>query len=140
MKLASRQAGFTLLEIMLVVMIIAVLVGGAVVMVKGHFIFAAETKVKTDIQTVSEALMLYNARGRTFPSTDQGLGVLVEKPSSDPQPAEWAKGLEDLPLDPWGQPYHYQYPGVHRPDDFDLWSSGPDKQSGTADDLGNWKH
>jgi general secretion pathway protein G len=136
---ASRQAGFTLLEIMLVVMIIAILVGGALVMTGGHLTFAGQTKAKTDIQSISTSLMLYNARGRTYPSTDQGLRALVERPGGEPQPAEWSQGLQDVPLDPWGQAYHYQFPGTHNPDSFDIWSTGPDKLNGTPDDIGNWK-
>jgi general secretion pathway protein G len=139
MKHSSRQAGFTLLEIMLVVMIIAILVGGALMMTGGQIIFAGKTKTQADIQTMVAQLMLYNARGRTYPSTDQGLRALVERPGSEPQPADWAQGLQDVPIDPWGQPYHYQCPGTHNPDGFDVWSSGPDRQNGNADDIGNWR-
>jgi general secretion pathway protein G len=138
MKHSSRRGGFTLLEIMLVVMIIAILVGGALVMTGGHINFAGVTKAKADVQALKIELTMYNARGGNFPTMEQGLRALVERPGSEPQPREWSKGLEDLPLDPWGLPYHYQYPGTHNPDSFDVWSSGADKQNGTTDDIGNW--
>ncbi len=131
----SRQAGFTLLEIMLVVAIIALLLGGAMVAFAPNMGFAKDTKVQADFQTLSTDLMMYNARNGTFPTTDQGLMALVQKPSSDPVPVSWVQARSTVPLDPWKRPYHYQCPGTKNPDTFDLWSSGPDGVTGTADDV-----
>ncbi len=139
MKLNVRKnSGFTLLEIMLVVMIIAILVGGAVYMFAPSILFAGTTKAKGDIQGLTTQLMLYNAQNGSYPSTDQGLAALVQKPSGDPVPRAWTQLYPSMPTDPWGQPYHYQCPGSHNPTTFDIWSAGPDKQTGTADDVGNW--
>jgi general secretion pathway protein G len=138
MKLSTRTSGFTLLEIMLVVMIIAVLVGGAVVLFAPNLNFAGSTKAKADIQGITTQIMLYNAQSGTYPSTEQGIAALVQKPSTEPVPRSWSQSYSSLPLDPWQQPYNYQCPGTHNPASFDVWSNGPDKQSGTSDDIGNW--
>ncbi len=124
---------------MLVVMIIAILVGGAIAMFGDKLKFAGDTKARADIQAISTQLMLYNAKEGFFPSTDQGLRALVERPGSDPAPHNWSQAFQELPLDPWHQPYLYQCPGTHNPDSFDVYSAGNDKKPGTADDIGNWK-
>jgi len=140
MKLSAhrRNSGFTLLEIMLVVMIIAILVGGAIVLVAPNINFAGSTKAKSDIQGITTQVMLYNAQNRNYPTTEQGLNALVQRPTTEPVPKSWQASYSTLPLDPWGQPYNYQCPGTHNPASFDVWSSGPDKQNGTGDDIGNW--
>jgi len=139
MKRSTRTGGFTLLEIMLVVMIIAILVGGAVLLFGPNINFAAIVKAKGDVGTMATQLQMYNSQNGNFPSTEQGLRALVEKPTTEPIPKNWSKGgLQSVPLDPWGKAYNYQNPGTHDPAGFDLWSNGPDKQSGTSDDIGNW--
>lgn len=139
MKHSTHQSGFTLLEIMLVVMIIAILVGGAIAMFGGNIEFAGKTKARADIQSISTQLMVYQAKEGFFPSTDQGLRALVEKPGSDPVPHNWSQSFQELPLDPWHQPYLYQCPGTHNPESFDVYSGGNDRKPGTPDDIGNWK-
>jgi len=141
MRLSIRyHRGFTLLEIMLVVIIIAILVGGAVVMVGPHIEVTREITAKDDLQKIATDIQLYQTQNRGFPTTEQGLNALVQKPTTEPVPPNWRPLAQSVPLDPWGQPYHYQYPGTHGSLlEFDLWSSGHDKQSGTADDIGNWQ-
>ncbi len=124
---------------MLVVMIIAILVGGAIAMYGPNVDITKTVKAQGDIQTISTQLMVYSTREGFFPSTEQGLKALVEKPSSEPVPHSWTAYLQDLTLDPWNQPYYYQIPGTHNPDTFDVYSAGKDKKPGTADDIGNWK-
>jgi general secretion pathway protein G len=138
MKRSLRQGGFTLLEIMLVVAIIALMVGGAVVMVAPKFQMAKETRVDTDIETLKTDLISYYSMAGNYPTTDQGLKAMVSPPSSDPKPNRWTKVIDDVPLDPWNHPYHYECPGTHNPDGYDLYSIG---KEGTSSDqyLGNWK-
>ncbi len=138
MKRSSRQGGFTLLEIMLVVAIIALLVGGAVVMVGPALKQSKETKVATDIDTMKTDLIMYQSFAGSYPTTEQGLKALVSRPSSEPQPARWSKVMDDVPRDPWNQEYHYECPGSHNPDGYDLYSTGA-PGSGQDGIIGNWK-
>ena len=134
-----RAAGFTLLEIMLVVSIIILLLGAAIYKFKGAFSTSAIVKAQGDISTLSIAVSTYDSLGRTLPSTAQGLRALVERPSSDPKPAAWTQQMSSLPKDPWKNDYYYEQPGKHNPTGFDLYSAGPDKIAGTEDDIGNWQ-
>lgn len=70
----------------------------------------------------------------TFPTTEQGLDALVKKPTTDPQPRKWRRLLESVPLDPWGTPYQYEFPGKKNPEGYDLYSFGPDRKP-SEDDL-----
>jgi general secretion pathway protein G len=134
-----RTAGFTLLEIMLVVSIIILLLGAAIYKFRGAFDTAKIGKAQGDISTLSLAVTTYETLARTLPSTAQGLKALVERPSSDPRPAAWTQQMSSLPKDPWNQDYYYEQPGKHNANGFDLYSAGPDKQAGTVDDIGNWQ-
>ena len=126
-SIASR-AGFTLLEIMLVVMIIALLAGSVMMMVGDQLEDARESTAKADVASMKTSLMMFNAKNGGFPTTEQGLQAVVS-----------AKYLSEVPKDPWGQPYNYESPGKNNPDGYDLYSSGRDKKAGTSDDIGNWK-
>jgi general secretion pathway protein G len=75
-----------------------------------------------------------------MPTTEQGIKALFEKPTTEPIPDKWTQLLEDLPKDPWQQPYKYEYPAKRSKKSFDLWSVGKDGQDGTADDIGNFKN
>ena len=135
-SLHLRSAGFTLLEIMLVVMIIALLAGSAIYMMGGNIGVAKDGRVDTDIQTLKTQLMVYEASVGHAPSTEEGLKALMTPPS--PKPRNWKKLMDKMVLDPYGREYHYAQPGAHNPDSFDLFSAGKDGIVGTADDRGNW--
>jgi general secretion pathway protein G len=135
----KRRGGFTLLEIMLVVMIIAVLAASAVHFLGGNLGYAQEVRVKADLESVSTQLKLYQAMNGFLPTTDQGLEALVVRPDSDPKPTQWRQLMTKVPLDPWQNPYLYENPGKHNQDSFDLYSAGPDRKPGTDDDIGNWE-
>jgi general secretion pathway protein G len=140
MKRSLRQGGFTLLEIMLVVAIIAILVGSAIVMVGPALGTAQATTVQADIRSIKTELLMYQSANGSLPTTEQGLKALVEKPSTEPAPSgNWRQLATEIPQDPWHQDYHYECPGTHNPDGYDLYSIGPDHKPGTADDIGNWK-
>ena len=140
---ASRlQRGFTLVEIMVVVVIIGVL--GALVVPKlmGRTGEARITAAKSDISSLMSALKLYKLDNQRYPTTEQGLKSLVEKPTSGPSANGWKTGgyVDKLPNDPWGNPYQYLSPGAHG--EVDLFSYGGDGQpGGTGDDadIGSWE-
>ena len=139
MKINQRKKhGFTLLEIMLVVMIIALLLGSAIHFMGGNVGYARDVRAKGDLDSISTQLKLYQAMNGFMPTTEQGLQALVTRPDTDPKPTQWRLLMEKLPMDPWNQPYVYEYPGKHNPNGFDLYSMGPDRKPGTADDIGNW--
>ncbi len=134
--LPLRTTGFTLLEIMLVVMIIAVLAGSAIYMMSNNVDIAKDARIETDLQTFKTALTSYDATVGYLPTTEQGLKVLVSPPQ--PKPRNWKALFDKMPFDPYGQEYHYLQPGVHNPNSYDLCSAGKDRIAGTADDKGNW--
>lgn len=134
------QAGFTLLEIVIVMTILAILGASAVYLLKGNVDVAKESRVDSDIQAISTQLQLYESRAGRMPTTEQGIRALVEKPTSEPIPERWTQLLDSEPKDPWGQPYKYTYPAVKSTKAFDMWSVGKDGQDGTADDIGNFKN
>ena len=135
----SSVAGFTLLEIMLVVSIIILLLGSAIYKMSKQADIAKMVRAKGDIETLKIAVTSYEALGGSLPSTAQGLRALVERPSSDPRPRMWSQGMDSLPKDPWNNDYYYEQPGKHNPSGYDLYSAGPDKVAGTGDDVGNWE-
>ncbi len=135
----ARRAGFTLIELMLVVIIISALVAMVAPRLAGRSEEARRSVADADIKgNLSLALKLYEVDSGRYPSTEQGLKALMEKPTSPPEPKNW-KGpyIEQEPLDPWKRPYNYRYPGNHPPHDYDLSSLGPDGVE-SADDISNW--
>ncbi len=134
----KTRSAFTLLEIMLVVMIIALLGSAAVYYMGGNIGVAQETRVHSDLQSISTQLKLYQALNGFLPTTEQGLKALITEPTSEPKPKSWRQLFEKMPQDPWSNDYNYGTPGKHNPTKFDLFSSGPDRKPGTPDDLGNW--
>lgn len=131
------NAGYTLIEIMTVLMIIAVLVGSVVYLLVGNVDVARMSRVDADFQAITTQLRTYEMQNMRMPSTAQGLEALVKRPSSEPVPRRWIQLLERIPLDPWGEPYQYSNPGKLNPRGFDLVSKGPDRQLGTEDDITN---
>jgi general secretion pathway protein G len=139
LKSRNMNAGFTLLEIMLVVMIIALLAGSAIyLMRKNVFIAQEEGRVRPDIQTIMTQLQMYESFNGVLPSTEQGLQALVTAPSGDPQPRHWRNLMPSVPTDPWGSPYQYRCPATKSSEGYDLFSLGKDRTANTADDIGNW--
>lgn len=132
------SAAFTLLEIMLVVMIIALLSSAAIFLLKDSLVVAKEKKVESDIKSISTQLMLYENLNGYLPTAAQGIKALVEKPASDPIPKKWRRLMSALPEDPWGNVYVLETPARRSKENFDLFSKGPDRESGTEDDIGNW--
>lgn len=132
---------FTLIELVLVLTILAILMGSAIYMLnRGGIVEGAqEDRIKGDIQTLSTALDAYSYGAGRHPTTEQGLSALVDKPSAAPVPDRWHRYLNEVPSDPWKQPYKYRYPATKSKDPYDLWSVGKDGVDGNEDDIGNWK-
>jgi general secretion pathway protein G len=138
-SLRSLRAGFTLIEIMMVVMIIGLLAGVAAYTLGDNLGVAKDTKIKSDLQTIATQLMVYESMNGFPPSSEQGLKALVQQPSSSPAPRNGRQVLKEVPLDTWGMEYQYGAPGKRNPDGYDLFSAGKDRIPGTEDDLGNWR-
>jgi general secretion pathway protein G len=129
-----KQQGFTLLEIMLVVTIIALLLGTAIYKLTGNVEYARHTRVSADVQGIGTQLKLYESMNGFYPTTEQGLKALVAQPDSDPRPTRWYQLYKDVPKDPWQSDYIYRNPGLKNPSGYDLFSAGPDRKPDTADD------
>lgn len=137
----QRQAGFTLIEIMVVVVILGILAAIVVPNIIDRPDAAREAKARQDIKAVESALKLYRLDNYRYPTTEQGLAALVEKPNSQPEPRNWKSGgyLDRVPTDPWGNVYHYRNPGQHG--QIDIYTLGRDNQDGGEGpdaDIGNW--
>src|SRR5687768_536681 len=136
-----ESRGFTLIEILVVVVILGILAAIVVPRVMERPGEARVTRAKQDIQGVITALSLYKLDNFNYPATSQGLDALVSKPSGEPDAPNW-KGpyLDRVPKDPWNRPYQYLQPGQHG--DVDVYSFGSDGRpggSGEAADVGNWE-
>ena len=129
--------GFTLIELMLVVIIIGALVAMVMPRFTGRGEQARTATAEADIRAnIATALKLYELDNGAFPTTEEGLNALLNKPGSS---QNWnGPYLEKKPIDPWAREYKYKSPGEHRPD-YDLYSLGKDGQEGTADDVKNWE-
>jgi len=126
-----KQSGFTLIEIMVVVVILGILAALVVPQIMNRPEQAKVTVARGDIKAIAAALDMYKLDNFAYPSTQQGLEALVEKPTGNPQPKNWNRDgyLKQVPQDPWGNPYQYLSPGTqNRP--FDLYSYGADGQEG----------
>jgi general secretion pathway protein G len=129
-----KQQGFTLLEIMIVVTIIAILMGTAIYKLAGNVEYARRQAVGTDIQSISTQLKLYESMNGFMPSTEQGLRALVVPPETEPKPSRWFPLFKEVPKDPWRSDYIYLNPGRKNPNGYDLYSAGPDRKADTTDD------
>jgi general secretion pathway protein G len=126
----NNEAGFTLIEIMVVIAIIGILATLIVPRIMGRPDEARITAAKHDIGTLNQALKLYRLDIGRYPTTEQGLSALVTRPSAEPVPQNWKTGgyLDSLPNDPWGHPYQYANPGTKG--EIDIYSYGADKKPG----------
>ncbi|WP_425052951.1 type II secretion system major pseudopilin GspG [Psychromarinibacter sp. S121] len=135
------DAGFSLLELMVVVVILSILALVIVPRVINRPDQARVVRVQTDLAALESAINLYKLDNFRYPTTEQGLDALVTRPAGEPAPANWAEGgyIERLPKDPWGNDYQYLSPGVHG--EFDIFTFGADGAQGGegADaDIGTW--
>jgi general secretion pathway protein G len=130
-----RSSGFTLLEMVIVLGIIAMILGGAIFAMRGIGDAAKLRQVESDFKSFESALAMYKLNAGSYPTTQQGLKALQEKPTTTPVPRRWSQIMSKLPGDPWDQPYGYRFPGKKRASEFEMFSKGPDGQEGTADDL-----
>ncbi|MGJ8671567.1 type II secretion system major pseudopilin GspG [Rubritalea sp.] len=139
---AHRQSlrsarGFTLLEMVMVMAIIAVLAGGVIGLLGNFGEGAKIQRAETDIQTVNAALMNYNTLAGRYPTSEQGIEALVSKPTTAPKPRRYPSKpfLKAIPMDPWGNPYAYKMPGSQDPTTYEVLSYGADGKPGGDDDI-----
>jgi len=140
-----KTAGFTLIEIMAVVLIIGLLTAVVGTAIFGQIDRARAITAKTQMKNIEAALDFYRMDNARYPTTEQGLDALVHPPSTEPVPRHYRpEGYitgGKVPRDPWDAPYEYQAPGQHSASGFDIWSFGADGQPGGKDvdaDIGNW--
>jgi general secretion pathway protein G len=143
MKLSksSSARGFTLIEVMIVVVILGILAAVVIPKILDRPDQARVTAAKADIAVIMQQLKLYRLDNASYPATDQGLQALTIKPATNPIPMNWKPGgyLEKLPNDPWGRPYQYLNPGLKG--ELDVFSLGADGQpggEGNNADIGSW--
>jgi general secretion pathway protein G len=135
-----KTRGFTLLELMVVIVIIGVLAALIAPKILDRVVQAKITAAQSDINTLMNALKIYKLDNGRYPSTDQGLQALVNKPTSGNVPGNWKSYLDKLPEDPWHHPYQYANPGAHG--EIDVFSFGADGQAGGEGDdadIGSWQ-
>ncbi|BBO87471.1 type II secretion system major pseudopilin GspG [Desulfosarcina ovata] len=142
--MTDNKRGFTLIELMVVIVILGILAGLIVPRIMSRPEQAKRLKARMQIESIGTALKLYKLDNGMYPSTEQGLQALVEQPSSGNVPKKWRKGgyLEKgkVPNDPWGNDFVYLSPGIH--DDFDIISYGADGAAGGEDndaDINSWE-
>lgn len=136
-----NPSGFTLIEVMVVVAILGILAAIIVPRIMDRPDEARIIKTKQDIRVMESALQLYRLDNFVYPSTDQGLEALVQKPAGSPEAKNWKSGgyLERLPKDAWGNEYQYLNPGVHgEVDIYSLGADGNPEGDGVNADIGNW--
>lgn len=141
-----KNKGFTLLELLVVIVILGILATFVGTRIMGKPEEARQTQAKIQIQSLESALNMYRLDNGDYPTTEQGLKALVEKPGAGNIPRKWREGgyldKSKLPQDPWNYDYAYMYPGMRNTSGFDLFSYGADGQPGGEGkdaDIGNWE-
>lgn len=137
-KRYTKQSGFSLLEVMVVLVIIGIIASMIVPNLMGSQDTAREQKAVIDIGSLETALGMYRSQNYNYPTTEQGLEALVEQTEIEPIPRRFPEGgyIKRLPQDPWGNDYQLLNPGEHGK--MDIFSMGPDGEADTDDDIGNW--
>ncbi|MCX5465996.1 type II secretion system major pseudopilin GspG [Alcaligenes parafaecalis] len=136
---SRAQQGFSLIEVMVVVVIMGIMAALVVPSLMDRPDQARAVAARQDIAALTQALKLYRLDNGRYPSTAQGLSALYQRPTQPPEPRNWRPYMDRLPSDPWGNPYQYLQPGVHG--EIDVFSLGADGQaggSGSDADIGNW--
>ncbi|HEV8542974.1 MAG TPA: type II secretion system major pseudopilin GspG [Verrucomicrobiae bacterium] len=137
---ALRERAFTLMELLIVVVILGILAATIIPQFFGSTSDARVARAKADIASLETVLDTFNLHMDRYPTTEEGLKVLVDPPSSDSK--KWrGPYIKILHTDPWGNPYQYRYPSAHRKSGFDVWSRGADNADGgegEGADIGNW--
>ncbi|MCE1246573.1 MAG: type II secretion system major pseudopilin GspG [Firmicutes bacterium] len=137
LRTGRRARGFTFLEVMVVVAIL-VLLATIIIVRYGKSVDQAKIdKTTIQLKEIEKALELYKIDNGNYPTQEQGLKALVEKPEDEPVPKKWKKSFDEIPKDPWNNDFIYVIPGEHK--DFDLFSKGPNGTEGDEDDIVNWK-
>ncbi|HHJ63526.1 MAG TPA: type II secretion system protein GspG [Aquifex aeolicus] len=132
-----RKEGFTLIEVLVVLIILGLIAAIIVPRITGRVDEAKIETTKIQMKAVKDALEQYKLDNGMYPTTEQGLKALVEKPTTPPVPPRWKKYLDKVPKDGWDREFIYISPGVNRP--YELRSKGPDGEEGTEDDIDIWK-
>ena len=132
----TQSSGFTLIEIMIVIVIMGILAAIIVPKFMHRPEQARQVRAQQDIMAIQSAMDLYMLDNGFYPSTEQGIAALVKPPQGSPQPRNWHRYLAHEPIDPWQQPYHYRNPGEHG--DIDIFTYGKTKQPNTEDQINNW--
>lgn len=136
-----RRRGFTLIEVLLVLVILVVIVSLGVTSYSNAQKRAYINAAKSQIGLLEEQLDMYQLDVRNYPTTEQGLAALISPPADLPNPDRWGGSYlkkNAIPLDPWDNEYRYESPGKYNTTTYDLWSPGPDGADNTDDDIGNW--
>jgi general secretion pathway protein G len=139
----NRRNAFTLVELMIVVVIIGILAATILPSVIGHKVEAQIGAAKADVSELESAVERFYVNMDRYPSTEEGLKVLVDPPTTEDAKNWRGPYIKILRNDPWGTPIQYRYPGTHHPTSFDVWSRGADHQDGgegDAADIGNWEN
>ena len=134
-KFSRRSSGFTLLEMVIVLGIIAMIMGGAIFTMSKISDSGAITVVEGDFSAINNGLQSYKTNAGNYPSEQQGLKALVEKPTTAPRPRRWSGIMDEVPKDPWDNDYIYKYPGTQDRSRPEIISIGKDALEGTEDDM-----
>ncbi len=134
---SMKQKGFTLIELLVVIIILGILAAIVVPRITGRVDEAKIEATRVQLKAIKDALEQYKLDNGFYPTTEQGLRALVEKPTTPPVPTRWRQYLDKVPKDAWDRDFIYMSPGLGRP--FELRSMGPDGKEGTEDDIDVWK-